>query len=50
MSLTYYRYAIRTMNIYNDILRIRTICIATMLSRNDGVILPTLLLYRISAR
>ena len=35
---------------YNDILRIRTICVATMLSRNSGVVLPALLLYRISTR
>ena len=35
---------------YNDILRIRNMCVATMLSRNGGVVLPTLLLRRKSAR
>ena len=50
MSLTYCRYAIRTINMYNDILRIRTMYIAIMLSGNSGVVLPVLLLCRISTR
>ena len=50
ISLTHYRYTIRTRNIYNDILRIRIMCIAIILLRNNGVILSTLLLYRIFTR